>query len=574
MNKRKIYPLLKYIAIFVWLGILTNTDSYYSIYLLLGIIAIVAVAKKRSSNASPSRLDCVFASLFSAATILSNYLIFAHEAEKGGVNIFLSICSIILSLTCGFIVFYNILPIFRKLTIKTTQKIKSSPAKTFLLCFLVFSLLDILILFLCCYPGTLTPDSINEVEQILSGHYSNHHPFYYTMLIYPFVSIGTNVFHDINIGIALFNVFQILILSAAFSYSISTLYRIGVSKKILYPLTFILALLPYNIIYSFTVWKDVLFGAFFLIFIVAIYRYINGIQPYKRSGIVQLLLIITSGIAVCLFRSNALLAIFASSALFFVIFKKKYLKLGVILVLVVIVSFILKRPVLQSINVKQTDLIESLSIPSQQIVKTLKYQKDQLPKKDLSLINNLADIDELVTAYNPNIHDPIKKVIREEGDQTQLKEHAIDYILLYFKLGLRYPLHYLTAWIDQTRGYWNGGYHYWVWIDDIQTNNYGIERRNNILLNKIFNFYLKTFQQIPLTQPLISVGLIAWLAFILLYRNIIAKNRANLFLLTLILTTWATLLIATPVFCEFRYAYFMFTTAPFLVIATFAKRHN
>ncbi|MBR2803161.1 hypothetical protein IKE19_01090 [Candidatus Saccharibacteria bacterium] len=570
MKRSTLLLFAKCSAVFLWLSLLIKTDSYYSIYLLVGIISVVTIFKNQNIKSNHVRLDYIFAGFFSLAVTLANYSLFSQIAEPGGTYIIAAIVFFILTFISGIIVFQNILSATKRISVQATKKFTDSPRKIFLTSFLIFFIIDLAILFICCYPGTLTSDSIDEIGQILSGTYSNHHPFYYTILIYPFIQIGTNLFHDINIGIAMFNIFQITIISLAFSYSISTLYRIGISKKILYPLAIFLAILPYNIVYSFTIWKDVLFGAFFLIFTVSLYRYFQNFCSDKKSKIINLLIISFSGLAICLFRSNALLAIFVSVLVFFIIFKRRYLKLGIILIIIVIAAFVLKRPVLQSANVTQPDTIESLSIPSQQITRVLKYNLNQISEQDIELINNVANVNDLAEAYSPDIQDPIKNIIRK-GNQSYIKEHLADFISLYIRLGIQHPVQYAKAWIDQTRGYWNGGYDYWIWRNSIQSNDYDIERRSDSLLSNIFNRYLEFYPKIPFLQPLVSIGLVVWLLFILLYRTIIDKNKNNLFLLVPIFAIWATLLIATPVFSEFRYVYFMFTTTPFLALAIFAK---
>lgn len=571
MKQKMPILIAKYFLVFFWLSLLTKTDSYYSIYIIIGILAVINITKTSKQRLQHTKLEYLFASLFSLMVLLANYSIFSQIAEPKGIYVATAIIAAILVFISGVVVFQQILIMAKTISIKKTKQPTKSPLKFFLICFLIFFSVDLIVLFTCCYPGSLTPDSIDEIGQILSGSYSNHHPFYYTILIYPFIQLGLNVFHNINTGVALFNIFQIIILSATFAYSISTLYRIGLSKKILYPLAIILAILPYNIIYSFTIWKDVLFAASFLILIVSLYRYFHDLAQTKKAKIAQILLIAVSALSVCLFRSNALLAMFVSVFLFFIIFKKKYLKLGILLTIIVVIAFVLKRPVLQLINVRQTDTIESLSIPSQQIASTLKYHLDTIPEEDIKLINHLADVNELADAYSPTIHDPIKNVIRKHGDQNYLKEHTVEFISLYIRLGLHYPIQYLKAWIEQTKGYWNGGYDYWIWANSIQINNYGIERKGDKPLNNLFDSYIESFHIIPFLRPIISIGLIVWILLILLYLAITRKNKINLFLLIPILATWGTLLIATPVFSEFRYIYFAFTTAPFLTIITFIE---
>lgn len=574
MNKNSLILFCKYLAIFAWLGILVQTDSYYSIYLLIGILATIITTKAREYRFHNTWLEYTFAGLLSLSITLANYSIFSNTIEPKIISITASVLSALIVFICGVIVFLSVLSFARTFYCKASKNKKddTSPTKIFLISFLIFSLIDLIIFFTCCYPGSLTSDSIDEIGQILSGNYSNHHPFYFTILIRPFILAGINLFNDINIGVAFYNVFQILILSAVFSYSISTLYHIGIPKRTLFILTIILAILPYNMIYSFTIWKDVLFAASFLLFIVTQYRYFNNIQPYRKSKLLQSVIIFASGLTICLFRSNALIAIFVSTIIYFIIFKKKFIKLGIIFILIVIIAFVLKRPVLQAINVSQPDIIESLSIPSQQITKTIKYEKENLDIESLSLINDLVDTNMLIEAYHPNTQDPIKYIIRTVGNQNILRERPFDYIKLYLKLGIQYPKHYITAWINQTKGYWNGGYDYWIWSNEVQVNDYGIERKNNNFFNKMLNSYIDFFHMTPILQPLISIGLAAWILFLLLYRNIINKCTKNIFILIPFIATWSTLLIATPVFAEFRYIYFLFACIPFLTIITIVNK--
>ena len=53
-------------------------------------------------------------------------------------------------------------------------------------------------------------------------------------------------------------------------------------------------------------------------------------------------------------------------------------------------------------------------------------------------------------------------------------ENAGEYLKLYVALGLRYPGDYLNAWIDETKGYWNGGYFFWIYMKQMGDNAYGI----------------------------------------------------------------------------------------------------
>ncbi len=566
--KVKVLFLAQLVSIFTWLSLLTPTDSYYSVYLLLGILSSVSLYYNYRHPAKRTILDYIFPACFSLMVTLANFQSLAQGNESLTLHILVVLA---LLFAAGFFVFFALLPPIKAFTLRTValaKHVRPSPLQFFFITFSIIALFDLIIFFTCFYPGCLTPDSISEIQQILTGNFSNHHPFYFTMLIAPFIHFGVHFLGDINLGVALYSIFQVLIVSAAFAYSISTLYRLGISRKLLIITTIIIMLLPYNIMYSFTMWKDIMFAAIFLIFIVTLYRYFNKITI--KHQIPHLILIAISALGICLFRSNGFIAMIITLAIFFIIFRKKYLKLSLLLLGVTFVAFILKYPVLKALNVKQPDTIESLSIPSQQIVRTLAYEKHNLSSEDLELISSVADPDALVKSYAPEIHDPVKVVVRTTGNQNYIKEHPIDFALLYLKLGLKYPLHYLKAWIDETRGYWNGGYSFWIWATDVQINDFGIKSQvnSNFLRQKVIE-YIEYFHEVAILQPLISIGVAVWILFILLYKNLATKNKVNIFLLTPLLATWFTLLIATPVFSEFRYAYFIFTCLPFLFFISF-----
>ncbi|MDO5475064.1 MAG: DUF6020 family protein, partial [Candidatus Saccharibacteria bacterium] len=373
--------------------------------------------------------------------------------------------------------------------------------------------------------------------------------------------------NNINIGIAMFNIFQIFVISSAFSYAITTLRQIGISKKSALVLAIVLAIMPYNIIYSFTVWKDIIFGASFLIFIVAIYRYLNQLTKHEKM---LLSTIAISGITICLFRSNALIAFFATTVIFLIIFKKRYLKLGILLCGIVCLSFILKNPVLKASNIPQPDIVESLAIPMQQITRVL--TEKNLPEDDIALISNVANPNQLRASYVPYIHDPLKYIVRMNGNKNYISEHKIDFLALYLKLGIKYPWQYTKAWIDQTKGYWNAGYRYWRWADEIAANDYGIDRSTvSSKIKNLFSTYLQIFDKFDFLSPLISIGFAAWILIVIFFLSLKKKDRTAMILAIFLLTTWGTLLIATPVFSEFRYVYFLFTCIPFLSIATLIK---
>ena len=90
------------------------------------------------------------------------------------------------------------------------------------------------------------------------------------------------------------------------------------------------------------------------------------------------------------------------------------------MVVVIVLSIFLKYPVLKSLNVKQPDTIESLSIPAQQIARVIKDEKE-LSFEQKKLLSKVIDIKKIPVYYVSYFSDPIKDLVREKGEPRIFK---------------------------------------------------------------------------------------------------------------------------------------------------------
>ncbi|EJW90005.1 hypothetical protein EVA_21888, partial [gut metagenome] len=70
--------------------------------------------------------------------------------------------------------------------------------------------------------------------------------------------------------------------------------------------------------------------------------------------------------------------------------------------------------------------------------------------------------------------DPVKFECFRYDHVDRILENPWIYGKLYLQLGMRYPADYWKAWVDETKGYWNAGYNYWIFTKGIGENNLGI----------------------------------------------------------------------------------------------------
>ena len=174
MNIRTSQLLWRASPIFLWLCTLIHTDSYFSVYIFLGLFSLITILKTPKKGVSNSALDYLFPFFLSLCVTLANYPIYNEHRTLFMIILFAS----------GFFVFFNIFR-YIKINIRKTIKTKNNKDswKLAIICFSFIFLLNTIVLITCCYPGVLASDSIDEIGQIFSGNYNNHHPVYFTFLI-------------------------------------------------------------------------------------------------------------------------------------------------------------------------------------------------------------------------------------------------------------------------------------------------------------------------------------------------------------------------------------------------------
>ncbi len=513
-----------------------------------------------AANSYEKKLIILFALLFAFMITMANYSIWA----VGGLKKIVLFTAILVG---GIVVALNILVcvVNKRPSLPFDRGKATCSLKTFILPFLTIVSINVTLLFVCKYPGILSYDSIAQVTQILSGEYSNHNPYYHTLIIRLFMTIGWFLFGSINAAVATYLTFQIIFMATVFSFSVFTLSQIGAPKWSLLAVTAFFALMPYHIMFSITMWKDVMFGGMVLLCTLFLYRNTKSIGN-KLFNTIGLEL---SAIGVCLLRSNGLFAFAATTLLFFIVYKGAHKRELTMMILAIVISLILSHPVLEAQGVTQPDLVHALSIPLQQTARDI-IENEDFTEEQQELIDTLVDTNTIKKTYLPWISDPVKIAFIEKGN---LQDNRIAFLKLYVSRLIKHPSTYIKAWIDQTRGYWNSGYQYWIWADKVENNEIGVYRntRSNIA-NNTFNKYILCYVRVPALQLFLATGLFTWIMLFLLFVALISKDKAAIMITIPTLMVIASLLISTPVAFEFRYIYAAFCTVPIIGILTFQKK--
>ena len=559
--------LLRILFVYIWLtvlSVLSVTDTYYSVYLLC---AVVSLACLFSNNRCPKMYArggrvavTVVSILYSVAVVLANYALF--EPLTVIQNLFdLSCC-----LIGGYCVAEPVLQyILRRFPIESCDGERRYAHRVFLFVFLSVTGIDLAYLLFAHYPGTLTVDSLSTIRELMGdAPYSNIMPFWHTVTVKLFVDMGLAVFGDMNAAIALFHGVQILFMAVCFAYTIMTMYQMGVPVWFLVPVYAVYALQPHNIVYSVILWKDIPFAAASLLFITALYRLLKGIG---RSGFWNYGALVFGAMGFSLWRTNGWYAFLATVVVLLILMGKNEKKLLMLMISVLVFSWVLINPVLDAMNVTETNFVEAFAVPMQQIARVVSEGR-KLTAEENALLSEIFWIDRVGELYNPLTVDPIKFETFRYDRVDYILENAGDYIKLYFSIGIRYPGDYLKAWIDETKGYWNGGYFFWIYSREVVENSYGITLTlGENLIARLFGAFFRYMEKPEFLQPLTSIGLHVWALVGCAVVNA-WKRRKELLLTIPLLVLIAGLWVGTPVYSEFRYAYPVFLGMPLILAVT------
>lgn len=551
--------------LFAWLTNLIDTDSYYTVYVLCALLGGFCLYDNYQKQPQVSRGTktgiLLLSAVFALAVVTANYPLFQPYSER--INLFNMACT----LPGGFFLAYHVLfcAVNRlPLSLGSDGPERKHPVRFFFLCYGSIAAVFLLYLFFVGYPGYLSTDSFTSLNQIQSGEYLNNNPFWYTMFIKVFVGLGEALFGEINAAVACYSTAQILILSACFAYCLVTLYQSRIPAWCIVAAWGIYTLLPYNITYSITMWKDILFSASALLIAASLYRLLKDIG---RSRMLNYVVFVIGSVGFCLMRTNGWYAYLVTAVVMLFTSARSRKKLLWIMAVILVLCWVLINPVQAALGVGQTDFVETMSVPLQQIARVV-AQGCQLEEQDRAFLEEIFWLDRVAELYSPEIVDPIKFETIRTGGKEFLKENLGEFIKVWLRIGAQYPGEYLEAWVELTKGFWNGGYYFWIylaWSYPELSGIGGFAMDNPV--KDLFEALFRYMEKPVIMQPFCSIGLHAWMVVACLFACA-AKKRKE-FLLTLpVLVLLAGLWVGTPVYAEYRYAYPMFTTYPLILCAT------
>ncbi len=560
------------LTIFTWHNVNGNGNNVIWI-LIIPIFYIFINKSLYISNKRREVISLIIGSLFSIIEIvclnINRDFVWSNIFNEWLMINFLGYTILIRSLVVYIYNFFTNNKIEEKKIIIGKKEFFSNNIESYILNFLLIFIAWIPY-FLRYYPGLLTADSCSQVAQAIGrATLTNHHPIVHTGIIAIFVNIGINFFGNINKGVALYTIFQMFVMANAFA--LITTY---ISRKNTPLIIRILTLLyymfyPINALFSITMWKDILFAGFIPLYAIITFEMLFNTESFFNSK-KKIIIYIVFSILVMFLRNNGVYIVILTMPFVLYFMRKRWEKTIKIFTIILILFFIIKIAIFMIFDVKKGSVGEMLSVPLQQIVRVKKYHKEELDEEIQQRIDNFFKCKDIEEKYNPVLSDPVKAELNNEYFDSNKGE----FVKLWLKLMKSYFIEYVESFISNSYGYYYPEAKHWVANRTMEKNDMGIEQHKLIegkIVTQIDSLIEK--REIPIVSMFFSIGMAFWIIVVLFGYKIEKKEYKNIAIYMIIFILWLTI-IASPVFCEYRYAYPMFTIIPFYLSLNFKKEEK
>ena len=420
--------------------------------------------------------------------------------------------------------------------------------------------------FFALYPGAFVYDATEEYVEVISRQFTMHHPLLHVLALGGIVHLFEYIGAGANLGIAVYVLLQMLVMSAALSFVVRSLQMWGVTKCYAFITVLFFSIFPLFPLYAVCTAKDGLFTVFLLASIVSMGNIIRSTdaekEPVSTTSMSDMVIFLVSSTLMMMLRNNGLYAYTATALIIVIVFvvdrrhrsassNRITARLLILMVLSIVLSLGGTRILKLATGATDGEHQEMLTVPIQQLARTYTYSPEAFTPDEEALLKAFIPEDYLTT-YSPRISDVLKS-----GFNNQYYEsHRALFYKLWLTIGARRPITYLNAHLGTSYGYvypdaLNNVYkgntmNTFTYTD---SSYFGFETeppgtRESMLPALEFlieKLSLDLFQQkCPVLSMLFAPGFVFWVFFFVLMGYV---DRKNLPMMLLVLMTFATVLL-------------------------------
>lgn len=419
--------------------------------------------------------------------------------------------------------------------------------------------------FFALYPGAFVYDATEEYVEVISRQFTMHHPLLHVLALGGIVHLFEYIGAGANLGIAVYVLLQMLVMSAALSFVVRSFQMWGVTKRYAFLTVLFFSLFPLFPLYAVCTAKDGLFTVFLLVAIVSMGNIMRSTDaekvPASTASMSDMVIFLASSTLMMMLRNNGLYAYTATALIIVIVFivdrrhrsassNRITARLLILMVLSIVLSLGGTRILKLATGATDGEHQEMLTVPIQQLARTYTYSPEAFTPDEEALLKAFIPEDYLTT-YSPRISD----VLKSGFDNQYYESHRALFYKLWLTIGTRRPLTYINAHLGTAYGYiypdalnnvYKGNAMYTFTYTDssyfgFETEPPGIRDSMLPALELLIEkFSLNLFQQkCPVLSMLFAPGFVFWVFFFVLVGYV---DRKNLPMMLLVLMTFATVL--------------------------------
>ena len=426
--------------------------SDYSIMSMFLAIAVYILLNRVRPEQSKKHYICAFViSFIFSLTLILGYQLDSHGMTDYGISgkvliLFRSACLAIVVFPFGDMLFHVI------------EKIPSSMERkgdvwkqgdVFWISFAVIFLMWIPV-WMAYYPIVMSYDFHRQVNEAYSGWiwFNSYQPLIHTWLIWLFLQIG-GIFGSNEIGMGLFTLFQMLLVSLSMAYACSVIYKMMKRKWAVILTVLFYGIFPFCSVSMMVGTKDAIFSGLFLTFTVLLAD--RNFYHTNRKWQMEIPMVVTA-VLMAMFRYNAVyaMAAFGVSCLIFAKGKEK-IRLFLLCAVMTMGGIAAKEGIQVGLGTEiRGSSVEKYSVLIQQFARVGYYHGDNMDSETYKLV------DKYVSAESWERHMPaLADASRTGVSFSAVWEPDMGQVFRdWFRLGLKYPNEYIDAFLCLTEGFW------------------------------------------------------------------------------------------------------------------------
>ena len=346
------------------------------------------------------------------------------------------------------------------------EQVQKKEWKIFFLTWLVIFLCWIPV-FLAFYPGAFVYDAQDEYIQVATREFTTHHPLTHVLLLGGAVCFGNKFLGSYNAGIALYTLFQMLVLSGVFAYTVSYLRR-HFSKGICVGITLFYGLFPVIPMYAICSAKDTLFNAAFLLMLVQMVKLLEQalskktlrvigeqIEGQSKISLIDATIFVLASAAMVLLRNNGrmvYLALLVGVIIFALLQWKKerfWMRFAVMMLLSFVLYTGVDKTLAFAVHAEEGGKQEILTVPIQQLTRTYKYSPEVFSQEEKELLISYIP-ENILAIYDADLSD----LVKVHFNNQKFSENPSEFLGLWLQNFAKKPITYLNAWLMTSYGYW------------------------------------------------------------------------------------------------------------------------